>query len=126
MSRRRRRGPSTATTEPVRARLVVMGVAIAPDAKDAVYAKREGVVSREIGGEHLLVPIKREVADMKSIFALMGVGVRVWKMLDGTHTLGQIHAALVAGFDVDEEEAWADLRGFVEHLGEQGLVERRS
>jgi hypothetical protein len=90
-----------------------------------VYAALDGVVLREIAGEHLLVPIRSDLADMEAIYALMGVGVRIWGLLDGTRTLGAIREELVARYDVGADEAWADLCDFVMHLEERGLVERR-
>lgn len=102
-----------------------MGITNDPEAHGAIYAVHEDVILREIAGEHLLVPIRRHVAEMQAIYALMGTGVRIWQMMDGSRTLAAIQAAIMERFDVSAEEAWIDLCGFVEHLEEQGLVERR-
>ena len=99
----------------------------APDfaATDAVYATREDVILREIAGEHLLVPIRHNVAELQAIYALTGVGVQIWKLLDGVRTLRAVQAAITERFEVGAEEAWTDLCAFVERLEERGLVERR-
>jgi hypothetical protein len=91
----------------------------------AVYARREGVVLREVAGEQILVPVRRDVADLRAIFALNQVGRRIWELLDGARDLGGVIAELVERFDVTVEEAAADLRVFVEQLRQAGLVERR-
>jgi len=91
----------------------------------AVYARREGVVLREVAGEHLLVPIRKDVADLKAIFALNGVGLRIWELLDGARALDGVLAELVERFDVPIEEASADLSAFVDRLLAAGLVERK-
>jgi hypothetical protein len=91
----------------------------------AIFAARDGIILREIAGEHLLVPIRSDLAEMEAIYALMGVGVRIWGLLDGTRTLGAIRHELVACYEVGLDEAWADLCDFVTHLEERGLVERR-
>jgi hypothetical protein len=91
----------------------------------AVYARRDGVVLREVAGEQILVPIRRNVADLKSIFALNGVGRCIWELLDGTRGMNAVLAGLVERFDVSPEEASADLHAFVERLAQAGLVERR-
>jgi hypothetical protein len=98
---------------------------MAEEAERAVYARREGVVLREVAGEHILVPVRRDVADLRAIFALNRVGLRIWEMLDGARGLDGILAELVERFDVTAEEASADLRSFVERLNDAGLVERR-
>ena len=91
----------------------------------AVYARREGIVLREVAGEHILVPIRRNVAELKSIFALNDVGRCIWELLDGTRGFDAVLAGLVERFDVSPEEASADLRSFVDRLSQAGLLERR-
>ena len=95
------------------------------DVGEAVYARREGVVLREVAGEQILVPIRRNVADLKSIFALNGVGRCIWELLDGTRDTDAVLAGLLERFDVSPEEASADLHAFVERLSTAGLVERK-
>jgi hypothetical protein len=96
------------------------------DVGEAVYARREGVVLREVAGEHLLVPIRQQAADMRAIFAINRVGRFIWEQLDGAKGLDRILAEVLGRFDVPAEEASADLRSFVERLSGAGLVERRS
>ncbi len=102
-----------------------METAAHPEPSALVYAPRQGVILREIAGESLLVPIRHDVAEMQAIFALVGVGVAVWKLLDGVRTLGAVQDAILAQFDVAPHAAWDDLRDFVAQLEERGLVERR-
>jgi hypothetical protein len=91
----------------------------------AVYARREGVVLREVAGERLLVPIRKDVADLKAIFALNGVGLRIWELLDGERPLEGVLAGILERFDVPVAEAEADLVAFVGRLEAANLVERR-
>ena len=90
-----------------------------------LYARREGVVLREVAGEHILVPIRRDVADLQAIFALNRVGLRIWELLDGERDLDGILAELLERFEVTAEEASADLHSFVERLHAAGLVEQK-
>jgi hypothetical protein len=94
-------------------------------AAEVVYSRREPFVVREIGGERLLIPIRRHVGQMKAIFALTGVGPRIFELIDGKRSLGEIRDALVERFGVSDEQVWSDLCDFVERLEENGLVERR-
>jgi SynChlorMet cassette protein ScmD len=50
------------------------------------------------------------------------VGVLVWKLLDGQHTLGQIVAEIHTRFSEVSERAPAEVSAFVERLAEQGFV----
>jgi hypothetical protein len=96
-----------------------------PESPDLVYRRSEPVVLRQVAGESLLIPIHRSVTQMQAIFALAGAGQRVWELLDGVRTLGEIREAIVERYEVAAETAWADLCAFVSQLEEQGLVERR-
>lgn len=91
----------------------------------AVYARREDVVLREVAGEQLLVPIKNDVAGIHALFALAGIGVFVWGLLDGERALDSILALVLERYDVTREEAEADVANFIARLSEAGLVERR-
>lgn len=81
------------------------------------------VVSREIAGETVLVPIHRSAADLESLFVLNEVASFVWERLDGQHTLRDIELAIVEGYDVAPEEARTDVQGFVAQLLENGLIQ---
>ncbi|HXK11053.1 MAG TPA: PqqD family protein [Vicinamibacteria bacterium] len=103
---------------------MVSGVVLGESA-NAVYARREDVLLRAVAGEHLLVPVRRDVADMQAIFGLNRIGAYIWELLDGQRTLASVLAAVLDRFDVGAEEAAADLGSFVEQLNGAGIVERR-
>ena len=86
------------------------------------FKKNEQVVYREIAGETLLVPIRGELADMQSIFALNPVAEFVWQQLDGTHTIEAIRDGILSHFDVEKEEAETDLCEFIGQLREADLI----
>ena len=80
------------------------------------YKQAEDLVSREIAGEVLLVPIRDNVGDLTSIYTLNETGAFIWSQMDGARTLADIRDALMAEFDVSADEAWADLIEFVDGL----------
>ncbi len=96
------------------------------NAADAVFARRNDVILRDVAGERLLVPIRRDAAELKSIFMVTGVGAFVWELLDGERSLEAVLAAILDHYEVGAEEARVDLRAFVERLAEAGIAERRS
>lgn len=95
------------------------------DTRDAVYARREDVILREVAGEKILVPIRNYVADMRAVFALTGIGATVWELLDGVRTLDEVLCAIAEQYEVEMAQAWDDLQAFVEQLREADLVEDR-
>jgi len=87
------------------------------------YQKNPGMVSRLIGDEFILVPIRRNVADLESVFTLGGSGVRVWELMDGQLTGRELCDRIAEEFDVEPAEAEADVVEFLRELQEvDGIV----
>ena len=82
------------------------------------YQKNPDLVSRLIGDEFILVPIRRNVADLESVFTLGGTGVRIWELIDGRQTVEKLLARVVEEFAVEPEQAEADLREYLQGLEE--------
>lgn len=88
-----------------------------------VIRPRGEIVRREIAGETILVPIRGRTADMQSLFALNRTAAFIWERIDGERNIGRIHEEIVAAFDVDRDEARADLEAFLAEARSRGLVE---
>lgn len=88
-----------------------------------VYRVKGEVVTRQIAGEDLLIPIRGRLADMQRIFAMDPVAAHIWKQLDGVRTLEVILRSVVDTFDVEERRARSDCESFIRQLEESGLVE---
>lgn len=90
---------------------------------DKIYQKKEEVVSREIAGETILVPVKGKLADMQKIFSLNQTAEYIWKNLDGKKKLDDICRGLLTHFDVNQTEAEKDISEFVTELITADLIE---
>ncbi len=90
---------------------------------DQVYRHRGELVTREILGETIVVPITGELASMDDIFSLNDTGAYVWRALDGTRPLGEIRDGMTERFEVSAQVAESDLRELVATLVEAQLVE---
>ncbi len=89
---------------------------------ERVFKKKDEIVSREIAGETILVPISGKLADMQKIFAVDVVAEYIWQHLDGENDLSAIRGRVVKGFDVDEQQAGDDILEFVDQLLNAGLI----
>ncbi len=89
-----------------------------------VYKQRPNIITREIAGETLLVPIRGHLADMDCIFALNDSSRLIWGLLDGKTSNGQILDSLVSAYDVTRDEAGDDLLELLAELRESGLIEK--
>ena len=88
----------------------------------SVYRKQEEIVTREIAGETLLVPIRSNLADMQRIFGLNAVGEYIWQRLDGRCSLAEIENEILDNFDVTGEQAKTDIREFIGQLLEADII----
>lgn len=94
------------------------------DFLEKVYKKSDSIVSRRIGDEYILVPIRQNLGDLESIYTLNETGALIWELIDGELNVGEIKEGLVEAFEVEPEEAEKDL---IEHLqqleGIQAIIE---
>ncbi len=88
-----------------------------------VFRRNEDVLSREVAGEMVLVPIRGSVADMQKLFTLNSVGAFIWAQLDGETTVEQVGMRVQEEFEVTLEEAESDLNQFIYDLLGAGLIE---
>jgi hypothetical protein len=96
-----------------------------PKEFEALYQRDPDVVSRQIAGETILVPIRRNAADLESIYLLNETAASAWALMDGQRTLAEIRDAMVAQYDVSREEAGLDLAELVTRLESLGALVRR-
>ena len=94
--------------------------------RNTVFYRNDRVVSRKIVDELILVPVRRNVAEMESIYTLNDVGARVYELIDGERTIHQICNLIVEEFDVSTEEAERDVVEFLEKLVSVGSIEERT
>jgi hypothetical protein len=84
---------------------------------EAVYVPSDNVVSREIEGELIIVPLVAGIGDMEDeLFTMNGTGKAIWDRLDGATSLGEIVAALAEVYDALPGDIERDVRGLVEEL----------
>jgi hypothetical protein len=82
------------------------------------------LVTRKVGDESVIVPVRSHVADLDAVVTLNPVGARIWELLDGRRNLEAIAGTICEEFEVEPETARADVGEFVRSLEEAKLVER--
>lgn len=86
------------------------------------FEKYPNIVSRTIADEVILVPIRRNVGDLESIYTLNEVGAFIWELIDGKRKVSEIKEIVIEEFNVDEKEAEKDLIEFISQLEEVKVV----
>ncbi|HKV25377.1 MAG TPA: PqqD family protein [Candidatus Acidoferrum sp.] len=80
------------------------------------------MVSREVAGETIVVPICRGVGDLDSVYTFNGVGRSIWRLLENGHSTEELARWLAANYQVDARQALADVESYLAELQEAGLI----
>jgi len=88
----------------------------------SIVRQSPNIVSRNIAGEAVLVPIARTAEEVDSIYTLNETASTIWDALDGRKTLSEILDLVVAEYEVTREQAELDLYDLVAQLGEVRAV----
>ena len=80
------------------------------------------VVSREIAGELLAVPVRHGVGDLDSVYTFNELGARIWLMLEQGRTTEELADWIRANYQVTSEQAFADAARFIAELRAERLV----
>jgi hypothetical protein len=95
------------------------------DERGQVFVRSQSVVSRLIGGETLIVPVRGNVGDLASIYSFNQVGSLIWKLLDIPKSLTELVAAVEQEYKVESERARKDVEQFLNDMLSAGLAEAR-
>jgi len=90
---------------------------------DMIFSHSSDVVSREIDGALIIVPLTSGMGDMEDdLFSMNETGTEIWRMLDGTKTIGEVISALTAQYQADPGEIEQDVTGIVTELLKRRMI----
>ena len=92
------------------------------DFLEKCYQRDQSVVSRKIADEVILVPIRKNVGDLESIYTLDEIGAKIWELVDGKRKMKEIKNVLLEEFDVTEEQVVSDMKDFIGQLEVMGGI----
>lgn len=90
---------------------------------DVRFVRSPEVVARKIQGELIIVPIRRGVGDLNSLYTLNPVGAVLWDFMNEGHTVAEMVKRVCDEFEVTASEAQADIQSFLDSLMQEKLVE---
>ncbi len=88
----------------------------------AMYERSSSLVTRDLAGEKIIVPVRRRVGDLNSIYTLNPVANDIWLMLDGKHTVADIVSSLEETYDVNRATLAGDINRMLDELQAEGLI----
>ena len=80
------------------------------------FTKDPSMVSRNVAGECILVPIRHRIEEVAGIYTLNEVGAHIWGLIDGKKSVAELRDAVIAEFDVTAAQAEEDLVTFLTEL----------
>ncbi len=83
---------------------------------NSVYARNPDFVQRDVAGECVLIPIRHQLTDVKSIFVLNETGAVFWHCLDGKRSVRALMNDLLVEYDVTCERLEQDLSALIQDL----------
>ena len=89
---------------------------------DTCFDKEKELVTRDVAGESIIVPIRGHVGDLDGLFTLNEVGAIIWRLIDGQTTVRQLMEAVRDGYDVEVAVAEKDVADFLLSLEDAGLI----
>jgi hypothetical protein len=88
-----------------------------------LYVRSESVVSRVIAGETLIVPVRRGVGDLASIYSLNEVGSAIWEAVSQPRNRGDIVDFIARDFDGELHQIEGDVDVFLAEMRSAGLIQ---
>lgn len=87
-----------------------------------LYVRSESVVSRVIAGETLIIPVRKGVGDLASIYSLNEVASVIWQTVTCPRSTQEIVHTLEKEFAGEPEQIERDVRTFLDEMSSAGLI----
>lgn len=88
-----------------------------------VYKQSDDLVSKNIEGELVIVPLNAGMGDLNSdLFSLNRTGVAVWKRLDGLKSLKEIIDSTANEYQIESKQIEPEVIELIRQLLDQNLI----
>lgn len=82
-----------------------------------------GFVRRTVGDSYMVVPVGTRTRDIPGVIALSESGALLWEKLEQGATENDLVEAILAEYEVERDQAEADVNAFVSELNSKGILE---
>ena len=87
-----------------------------------LYMRSSALVSRLIGGETLVLPVRGNVGDLTSIYTLNQTATTIWEALETPKSFKDLCDVIHCQYDLSREHAEEDVAIFVREICSLGLA----
>ncbi|MBZ5719038.1 MAG: PqqD family protein [Acidobacteriia bacterium] len=88
--------------------------------------RSDAVVSRLIGGDTLVVPVRGGVGDLASIYSFNAVGTTIWGALAQPTSMQELASLIEREYEIGRDQAEQDLALFLGEMCSAGLITVKS
>lgn len=81
-----------------------------------VYSRNSGFVFRKIAGESILIPIRKQLNQVNSLYVLNETAAAIWDRIDGHSSMDDILNSLAREFEVSAEQLSQDASTLIHDL----------
>ena len=86
------------------------------------YVRSDSVVSRVIAGETLVVPVRKGVGDLASIYSLNQVANSIWQAIARPRSKDEIVELIEQEFEGERQQVDQDVESFLAEMHSAGLI----
>ena len=83
---------------------------------------KDGFILKEVVGNYIVVAVGKRVKEFKGVISLSETGAFLWKMLEKECDENKLVDALLSEYEVEKEQAKADVNEFIAKIKEAGLL----
>ncbi|MGH9743956.1 MAG: PqqD family protein [Candidatus Acidiferrum sp.] len=88
-------------------------------------SRSKAIVSRDIAGETIVVPICKGVGDLESVYTFNEVGRSLWRLLENGQSIEELANWIAGHYEVDMKQALSDVQSYLSELQEIGLIQAK-
>jgi Coenzyme PQQ synthesis protein D (PqqD) len=87
------------------------------------HTRSTSIVSRDVAGETIVVPICRGVGDLDSVYTFNQVGQNLWRLLEKARSVEELAIWVATHYELDQKQAFTDVRSYLAELQQAGLLQ---
>src|SRR6202795_5374584 len=80
------------------------------------HTRNTAIVSRDVAGETIVVPICRGVGDLDSVYTFNPVGRSLWRLLENGHSVEELANWVATHYEVEAKQAVAHDQSYLSEL----------
>jgi hypothetical protein len=90
------------------------------------YHQQSGIVTRQIAGETLLIPVTQVGVDLQKVYLLNETAASVWQAFAEPRTLEEVVAVLAEEYDAQGDELHAEVAELLQEFCARSFVSKEA